>query len=293
MRKAKFFTVILIAITLTMFYLRTQSKPATTGVAQSDYSLPGATGQTILQSTVQIRMYPQGDDSYFETGLGTLIDASGDVLVYTHDHWHILNQAGKVAFYNAWGEHLLDLQGPELQSLVQYHDGGNLIFSAPTELRPDYQAALERLSKAQYQGRLAAAKWVELGTIRTGEVVIIARQLPGTTVGVDLLPAAVEAVESHEGLHSYRLRTLNGESIIPGDSGGGIWFEGQLVGNMWKTEYVNDWRIWTWDNLKPAQKMLDTSHAASLPVEFEVSPRSEAVPAETQPYEYNPGLIEN
>ncbi len=31
------------------------------------------------------------------------------------------------------------------------------------------------------------------------------------------------------------MRSLDGSSIEPGDSGGGIWIEGRLVGNLWST----------------------------------------------------------
>jgi hypothetical protein len=38
-----------------------------------------------------------------------------------------------------------------------------------------------------------------------------------------------------KGLPTYRLRSIDGKPIRGGDSGGGIWHAGQLVGNLWYT----------------------------------------------------------
>jgi hypothetical protein len=43
----------------------------------------------------------------------------------------------------------------------------------------------------------------------------------------------VESTETEYGLPSLMLRRVNGKAIEPGDSGGGIWLDGRLVGNMW------------------------------------------------------------
>jgi hypothetical protein len=37
----------------------------------------------------------------------------------------------------------------------------------------------------------------------------------------------------YQGLPVYKLRSLNGQYIQPGDSGGGVWQDGVLVGNNW------------------------------------------------------------
>ena len=33
------------------------------------------------------------------------------------------------------------------------------------------------------------------------------------------------------------LITLDGQPIMKGDSGGGVWFEGRLIGNLWASPY--------------------------------------------------------
>jgi hypothetical protein len=49
------------------------------------------------------------------------------------------------------------------------------------------------------------------------------------------MDAVVEAIELKQGKKILVLRSVKGESIVPGDSGGGIYYNGQLVGNMWST----------------------------------------------------------
>jgi len=39
----------------------------------------------------------------------------------------------------------------------------------------------------------------------------------------------------YNSLPAYRLRSLDGQPVIPGDSGGGIWYKGTLIGNNWVT----------------------------------------------------------
>jgi hypothetical protein len=51
--------------------------------------------------------------------------------------------------------------------------------------------------------------------------------------------------------------------------------DGELVGNMWLSEWVYDWRIWTWDSLEPKIQRLATSQSAQIPVEQIFSPASQ------------------
>jgi len=50
-----------------------------------------------------------------------------------------------------------------------------------------------------------------------------------------MLEAEVESIGEYKGLPIFVLRSLDGLPIVSGDSGGGIWQDGRLVGNMWAT----------------------------------------------------------
>jgi hypothetical protein len=43
------------------------------------------------------------------------------------------------------------------------------------------------------------------------------------------------AIDWYKGLPVFKLRSLSGQPLKQGDSGGGVWFRGQLVGNTWAT----------------------------------------------------------
>jgi hypothetical protein len=57
--------------------------------------------------------------------------------------------------------------------------------------------------------------------------------------------------------------------LIPGDSGGGLWFNGYLVGDLWAREEAseNDWSQWSWQDFKPGVKVLESAYAAQLTLE--------------------------
>jgi len=65
------------------------------------------------------------------------------------------------------------------------------------------------------------------------------------------------------GVKMLSLRSLNGQSIEPGDSGGGIWINGHLAGNMWMT--VRETRQYLWQSQPSDDNKTDLSLAAGLP----------------------------
>ncbi|MEM7801901.1 MAG: hypothetical protein AAF633_22090 [Chloroflexota bacterium] len=56
--------------------------------------------------------------------------------------------------------------------------------------------------------------------------------------GLAVVPAVIAEIKIENQMPVYQFETLDGHAIFPGDSGGGVWFEGQLVGNMWRTVQV-------------------------------------------------------
>ena len=62
------------------------------------------------------------------------------------------------------------------------------------------------------------------------------------------------------------LRSLNGQSIEPGDSGGGIWVNGHLAGNMSMT--VREVCQYWWQLEPSDDNKTDLSLAAVLPHNF-------------------------
>ena len=48
-------------------------------------------------------------------------------------------------------------------------------------------------------------------------------------------PVSVMMTETYEGQTAIRMNSLNGKMVVQGNSGGGVFADGQLVGNMWET----------------------------------------------------------
>jgi hypothetical protein len=76
--------------------------------------------------------------------------------------------------------------------------------------------------------------------VGNGQELILVRRQPGSGNQIDLIVARVENSNSFKYQAAWELQTLGGDHIVPGDSGGGVWLDGQLVGNNWAIEMVED-----------------------------------------------------
>jgi hypothetical protein len=179
-----------------------------------------ATRQQILQATVQIAMYEHADAHGVESGgrgLGTLVRVDGQTLIATHDHWtHFNANLNEVEFRTAQGDLLLTLNAAAFASLIRYRDGGTMLLSAPPELGLLTPTAISSLAPS------------------SGDTVWFVRRSPADTgATVEVLAAQVEEQVMGSGPARLRLHASNGAIIVPGDSGGGVWINGQLLANLW------------------------------------------------------------
>jgi hypothetical protein len=239
--------------------------------------------ELILNATVQITILPPRSEADLSTdasqehvietvaerGLGTLVALPSEIVILTHNHWKFLAQPRKVQFSNALGELLLEIDGQAFLDLIRYRDAGTIVLSAPVELRPDYVSVLAARAKINLSLLPTATAFGDASALRVGDQVHIPHQSKGDPTRISILTAVVEGLISENGLPAVQLRSLDGEVIIQGDSGGGIWLNGSPVGNMWKSQYVSDWRAWTFGLLEPKIQNTDTSYAAVLPVEYQ------------------------
>lgn len=211
-----------------------------------------ATTRRILQATVQIALYEYDEGAGVEKGgrgLGTLVRQNNQTLIVTHDHWTHLNaNLHEVEFRTARGDLLLTLSGSAFLGMIRYRDGGTMVLAAPAEL-----AALAPVA-------------VEPAGARNGDIVWVTRRNRadgGNTV--EVVAATVETVTADAETPRSRLRGADGAVVIPGDSGGGIWYNGQLQGNLWSggVEIRTTWL----DRLLGTSRQTETSliYSALLP----------------------------
>lgn len=227
-----------------------------------------------MEATIQIFMFPIDSHEVFgvdqkqrsikcSRGLGTLVNHKGEIILITHDHWSYLDRLGRVQFHNAAGDQLLVLDGETFKDLIRYRDGGTLILGRSTGGdRPDYLSALVWASRKKSVRRVVPAEFGIGKRVVIGETLFVVHQGRNGAKSVELFKASVESIEERWGQPVYKLRSENGETIIPGDSGGGIWLGEYLVGNTW--QYTLDY-WWNWESLELEKKWTETSFGAQLP----------------------------
>lgn len=213
--------VIVIFVFTAALYTISQSKAAKLLGAENDQH------SQILGATVQIKLIkPEGNQLgsqnqiqiRFARGLGTLLEDKDQVFIVTHDHWgEMLLSAELVEFRDANGDLLAETSGLFFRNLIRYRDKGTLVFQAPVELEPIFSLAVKR---------------GEQRLIQTGLDVDITRIRPGKRE-VEVISAQVTGVSDQSGVLTYELINHDGTDIVKGDSGGGIWSDGNFIANMW------------------------------------------------------------
>lgn len=180
------------------------------------------TRRQILSSTVQIVMYA-GDNEGSKNevgslGLGTLVKSGGQTFLVTHDHWSYLTaRLREVDILNADGRLLLAMDAAAFEALIRYRDGGTMILHAPQELIGVVPAPVAQTDRV-VSGTIL---WFVRYSVASG----------GTAV--EVVPGSVEAIERLSHPPRLHVRMLDGSAAIPGDSGGGVWNDGHLMGNVW------------------------------------------------------------
>jgi len=184
----------------------------------------------ILHNTVQIRLFAPlreceqsgcGSQGYvMAQGLGSVVIWQGATLIVTHNHWgEMLADAEYIRILDAQGNQLRELGMEEFSNLILYRDPGTLVFAAPA-------------------GLPAAASLDKHIQVQIGDVVTLVHQAADDPDRVELLQARVVRNKNYKGQPVFKLALAGEGQIIPGDSGGGIWLNGALVGNMWSS-YIN------------------------------------------------------
>jgi hypothetical protein len=241
----------------------------TRALSQQNISVDRATQAQILNATVQIRLFapdpsaqPVGNvyPYIMSRGLGTFVRSGSEYRIVTHNHWSTLAHLDFVKFYDSNFVLLLQMSGAAFKSLIIQQDAGALVLQAPPEL-------VEKMTGAG--GSFPEASPAEGLKMGAGDQVLVVHQKPGQEDEVVVEPAIIEQRLTFQGLPAFQLHAADGSALIPGDSGGGLWFNGYLVGDLWAREEVsqNDWSQWSWQDLKPSIRVLESAYAAELMTE--------------------------
>ena len=155
-------------------------------------------------------------------GIGTVLAIGGQAYIMTHNHWPVLvrgEMPDQIQISDSQGRQLLTLNGTAFRDLVVYRDAGTLIMQAPA-------AVAQTVATPARPGRI--------DTLAPGQQLLVARRSASPNQ-LAFIRAELLNVRQEQGVTQLQLRNLTMTSIEPGDSGGGIWLDGMLVGNIWQT----------------------------------------------------------
>jgi hypothetical protein len=144
--------------------------------------------------------------------LGTIVNNGHHQYIITHDHYAQLDApVATVTITESSGTQII-LGIKEFHERIRYRNNGVVIFDAPPQIS-------------------GGAAFVNAETIQTASLVQIVYR-PKQTDDAVIIPAIVESRVDFQGIPCFRIRNLNGEVFRKGNSGGGVWYEGRLVGSI-------------------------------------------------------------
>jgi len=186
-------------------------------------------------------------------GMGTVVQYQGGLFVVTHNHWgNILEDTNIVEIRDANNRMLQPIFTSKFKSLIVYQDAGTMVLRLPDGL----------------SDKLTPASLYRETQLKPGEAVQVAHRRQPDRDRVEILDAVVVDISLSKDTTVYTLRSLDSQYLQPGDSGGGVWHNGQLVANTW-TIITESTVVDADGNVDPARETLtDRSHAAIFPEGF-------------------------
>jgi hypothetical protein len=120
----------------------------------------------------------------------------------------------------------------EFKGLIRYRDGGTMVLEAPDLLRSSDQAVIQLFNPLEMKKSSARLEFI------LGDAVLDAKR--DEQSGSRLIEARIERVDQKQGRAVLRLRIVDARVLDGGDSGGGLWFQGEFLGNVWTTVIMKD-----------------------------------------------------
>jgi len=175
-----------------------------------------------LASTIQIEMFDEewaeGSLGQIRTsrGLGTVVQNGEQRFILTHNHWSIhRSKVSRVEIRNGVGDRLMVLDGAAFYALVYYVDEGTMLLNAPAGL-----------------DGVAAAGLGDSSLLQVGSPAWLATYDDGNGLGIKIETAWAKEVDA-SAVPGRLILEGQETAVIPGDSGGGVWMDGKVVGNLW------------------------------------------------------------
>lgn len=165
---------------------------------------------------------------------------------------------------NADGNLLLTIDAAAFRALIHYRDGGTMVLHAPEQLTGVIPVTVRHVS-----------------SLSAGDFVWLVRYSnSGRGPSLDIAAGSIHSIEEAHAPHLLQLLMLDGNSASPGDSGGGVWYDGQPVGNVWANGVTAGQKIGRDDSRSNSGPPLVLILAALLPLEsIDAQRNARCVPA--------------
>jgi hypothetical protein len=185
--------------------------------------------------------------------LGTVVQYQGEKYLVTHNHWgDMLRDMNILEIRDAQFKMLRTMYASAFKKLVVYQDAGTMVLHLPDGL-PD---------------NIIPVDLVDTPQLNPGDTVQVAHWSYPNRDQLVVSDAIVEEISTFKEEPVYSLRSLDGQPLHPGDSGGGVWHNGKLVANTW-TVLTTYETIDTAGTVAPdSETLTDLSKAAIFPEEF-------------------------
>jgi hypothetical protein len=164
----------------------------------------------------------------------------------------MLQDMNIVQLRDAENHKIRSLYASEFKSLIVYQDPGTLVLRAPAGLTE----ALT-LVNIDHQPQL-----------QPGDMVQVAYRGGAQRESVEILNAVIEEITFSGITPVYRLRSLDGQLLSPGDSGGGVWYGNTFVGNTWSILVAQITHVSSGTSEPASETQTDLSNAAIFSEKF-------------------------
>lgn len=150
--------------------------------------------------------------------LASLVQYQGQTYLVTHNHWeNILKDKNVLELRDAEYHMIRTMYASDFKSLVVYQDAGTMVLRVP-----------DGISEALTAGSLDTAP-----QLKPGDTVQVAHWSCPNRDHLEVSDAAVVDTHLMKEVPVVSLHSLDGQSLHPGDSGGGVWYNGKLIANTW------------------------------------------------------------
>jgi hypothetical protein len=164
----------------------------------------------------------------------------------------MLQDTNILELHDAANHKIRSISGFEFKNLIVYQDPGTLVLRAPYGLTD----ALTPVD-VDHQPQL-----------RPGDIVQVAHRGGSNRDNVEILDAVLEEITVSGVTPLYKLRFPDGPLLSHGDSGGGIWSGGILVGNTWSIVMTSTTEEISGTSAPVSQSQTNLSYAAIFPETF-------------------------